>query len=88
METAKVSDFVNTSSRTVKSMEDALAIAAEECTLKPQVGISDEGYNMTKVYYDASEKMWKVEFMYSANDEVYQAVYLDSQGITKMIVSK
>ena len=85
---AKVSDFVNTSARTVKSMEDALAIAAEECTLKPQVGISDEGYNMTKVYYDASEKMWKVEFMFSANDEVYQAVYLDSQGITKMIVSK
>ena len=85
---AQTSGFENTIAKTIESMEDALEIAAKECTLEPQIGISDDGYNMTKVYYDESAKMWKVEFMYSANDDIYQAVYLDAKGITKMIVTK
>ena len=85
---AQTSGFVNTKQQTVRTMEDALRLADKECTLIPQDSLFGKKYNMTAVYYDAAAQMWKVEFMYSANSDIYQAVYLDANGITKMIVTK
>jgi hypothetical protein len=83
---AQTSGFVNTTPKTITSMEDALRLAKQECTLEPQESLAEECYNMTAIYYDASTKMWKVVFRYSANSDIYQAVYMDHVGVTKMVV--
>lgn len=75
----KTDGFVNTTPRPIADAQDAIAAAKAECTLEYQ--------NTAVVYYDETADMWKVELGHS-QDNICQTVYLDSQGITKLIVTK
>jgi hypothetical protein len=44
-------------------------------------------YNMIEVYRDEAAGMWKVVLRYSQNIEGDQAIYINDQGITQMIVT-
>lgn len=78
-EGVKTEGFVNTTVRTIADAQDAIAAAQAECTLEWQ--------NTAVVFYDEAADMWKVELGHSQDDS-YQAVYLDSQGITRLVVTE
>lgn len=44
-------------------------------------------FNTLRVFLDQSEEIWKVEFTYSADEEIYYAVYMNDVGVTQMIVT-
>lgn len=79
--------FVNTRTRTISSWEDAVDIAAADCTLTQDITMAceDRYYNIVTVFFDEEAKMWKVVFS-DSQDDYYQAVYLNEQGITQMVV--
>ncbi len=86
-EGVRTKSFVNSSPTT---MADTLAVidrAKQDCTL-PAAGGMEPGTNMAEVFYDADAKMWKVEFTASWDNRIYQAVYLNDQGITQLTVTK
>lgn len=83
---AQKTGFVNTSSRKITTMEDAIALADKECTMEAQDG-REKPYNMTEVHFDATAKIWKVVFRFSQNIDGDQAIYINDQGITQMIVT-
>lgn len=74
----KTDGFVNTTPRTISDAQDAIAAAQAECTLEYQ--------NTAVVFYDETAKMWKVELGHS-QDDCCQSVYLDENGITRLIVT-
>ncbi len=83
----RTKNFVNA---TPGTMGDALSIierAKKDCTL-PMVMDMEPGTNIAEVFYDADAKMWKVEFASSWDSSIYEAVYIDNQGITKLTVQK
>ena len=84
---AATSGFVNTTAQNVDTMEAVITAAKEECILPARDSLYGDSYNMTRIFYDESTKMWKVEFSYAQDDDVWQAVYLNQQGITKMIAT-
>lgn len=75
----KTEGFVGTSAQTV-NMGNVVSIARKECTLEWQ--------NTAVVFYDEAAKVWKVELGFSQDDTVCQTVYLSSEGITLLIVTK
>ena len=79
--------FVNTAPAAAAGAEQAAQRAMAECTLPAAAGL-DLGFNKTTVYYDSEAGMWKVEFTASWDDEIYQAVYMDNQGLTRMTVTR
>ena len=83
---AQKSGFVNTTSRRITTMEEAIALADKECTMEAQDG-REKPYNMTEVHYDATAKIWKVVFRFSQNIDGDQAIYINDQGITQMVVT-
>ena len=82
----RTKNFVNTQAQTILCAQDAIDIALADCTLPASAGL-EPGTNMMQAYYDETAKMWKVEFTASWDDSIYQAVYLDSQGITRLVVT-
>lgn len=78
-EGVKTEGFVNTAAQNV-NMGNVVAIARKECTLEWQ--------NTAVVSYDETAKVWKVELGFSQDDTVCQTVYLSSEGITLLTVSK
>ena len=70
-------DFVNVSSQPIDSRDRALELAKNECTVE---------YDTTRVYYDGGAAMWKVSFSTAGTAGGGQTVYLDSSGITCLIV--
>ena len=83
----RTKNFVNTASG---AMGDSLTIierAKKDCTL-PAVMDMEPGTNMAEVFYDADADMWKVEFTASWDSTIYEAVYLDAQGVTQLTVQK
>lgn len=62
-------------------------IAAADCTLTQDITMVcvDRYYNIVTVFFDEEAKMWKVVFS-DSQDDYYQAVYLNEQGITQMVV--
>lgn len=40
-----------------------------------------------KVFFDQAESVWKVEFTYSLDDNLYYAVYMNDRGVTQMIAT-
>ena len=83
---AKKDAFVNTAVCPINSMEDAIRVAQKDCSMVLREGQKDM-YNMTEVYRDARAGMWKVVFRYSQNVGGDQAIYLNDEGITQMIVT-
>lgn len=41
-----------------------------------------------KVFFDQGESVWKVEFTYSLDDNLYYAVYMNDRGVTHDCCSK
>ena len=74
-----IKGFANTAAQTV-SMGNVVSIAQKECTLEWQ--------NTAVVFYDEGAKVWKVELGFSQDHTVCQTVYLSSEGITLLVVSK
>ena len=72
----KTSGFVNTNEKDVNS-DNVTEIAKHECTIE---------YDSTKVYYDTIARIWKVDFFTKGMDGGCQTVYLDSNGITVLVV--
>ena len=85
---AQTSGFKNTAAKTVSNVNDAIALADKECTLPDRnAGIATPYYQVS-VYRDADAGIWKVELFWWQDDECYQAVYMNDQGITQMIVNE
>ena len=79
-------NFVNTTARAVSGVEGAISIAIRDCTLPASAGL-EPGTNVSKAFYDKDAGMWKVEFTASWDSDIYQAVYITDQGITKKTVT-
>lgn len=79
--------FVNTAVQRVDGWEDAARIAKADCSLTddPAMADADRYYNIVTVFWDESAGIWKVVFS-NAQDDYSQAVYLDEQGVTQMVV--
>ena len=80
----KTSDFLNTHVCPVDDQESAVEQAKNECTIE---------YNATSEYYDRETEMWRVDFQTISREQEFvilvgtrQSVYLDSNGITHLIV--
>ena len=85
---AQTSGFKNTSAKTISNVSDAITLADKECTLPDRnAGVATPYYQMS-VYRDAEAGMWKVELYWWQDDECYQAIYMNDQGITQMIVDE
>ncbi len=69
--------FKNTSTLEIASADEAIAKAENECTVE---------YDTTNVYYDEGTAMWKVNFSTAGMPGGDQTVYLDSKGITRLVV--
>lgn len=83
---ARQEGFVNTTPGTADSVVDAIEAAKKECTMPDD---PDSSLDCTiAVSFDADAKMWRVKFTNRWYDAVYQVVYLDSEGITQMIVDR
>ena len=69
-------EFANTRIQPVSCASEAIARAMEECTVE---------YDKIVVYRDVSAGMWKIEFQILYGYQGYQYVYLDDDGITRMV---
>ena len=82
---ARKDGFVNVHPARGIFMETVIGLADMECTMKGQEpGVR---YNMTEVYRDEDAGMWKVVLRYSQNIGGDQAIYINDQGITQMVVT-
>lgn len=84
---AKRDGFVNTAARTIGGVEDVVQLALADSTMTTDMEMyyQNRYYNVTKVFYDEDAKIWKVEFSFTQGD-YFQTVYLDENGITKLVV--
>ena len=82
----QTSGFVNTESTEINNAEQAVELAKKECTV---------AYNSINVAFDAEEKIYRVNFSIGSTvvngQTVYtlggdQSVYIDQNGVTKLIV--
>ena len=77
--------FVNVDKYPIDNQKSALDRATNECTIE---------YNTTSAYYDNETEMWRIAFLMVEHVEQEphlfidhsQDVYLDSDGITQLIV--
>ena len=69
--------FKNTSESPVRQKEDAVKLAKNEVTID---------YNNISVYYDKKGDMWMVNFSTRNVDGGDQSVYIDKNGMTRLIV--
>lgn len=77
--------FQNTTTHTIQSSDQVVDIARAEAdpTKNPLYLESQQSpYNIAKVFYDESARVWKVEFSFSSNDDFRFLVYLDEHGTT------
>lgn len=84
--TMNPSPFVNVDANPIDNQITAEKLAAKECSIS---------YEGSSVYYDTETDMWRVDFYTVQRDEQnrligfsgdYQSVYLDSNGITQLVV--
>ncbi len=85
---AKTSGFRNTAAKPVTNADEAIALADKECTLEKEKTDIAMPYYQTAVYRDEAAGMWKVELFWWQDEDICQAIYLNDQGITQMIVDK
>ena len=69
-------ELVNTTAQPVSTVSDIISLAQNECTVD---------YTKIIVYRDEEAGMWKVEFQMEYGYHGYQYIYLDDEGITRMI---
>lgn len=77
--------FSNVDIYPIENQEDAVERAKNECTIE---------YNTTSVSFDADADMWRIDFLSVAHSEDNtwattgncQSVYINSDGITQLIV--
>lgn len=69
--------FENVDAHPIESKNSTIERAKNECTLE---------YDTTKVWYDASADIWRVQFYMSGTVGGDQTVYLDSDGKTVLVV--
>ncbi len=67
----------NAASSPIRSEEEALRRAREECTVS---------YDAVQMAYDPSKEMWRVTFYTVGMLGGSQTVYLDAEGVIHMIV--
>ena len=84
---ARKDGFVNTEPVSGINMETAILLADRECTMKVMDVKTGERYNIIEVFYDVTAKIWKVVLRYSQNNDGDQAIYINDQGITQMVVT-
>lgn len=85
-EGVRTKNFVNTAAKAIRTPEEAIERAKKDCT-QPAAGGLEPGTNVFKAFYDPEARMWKVEFTASWDSSIYQAVYLNTNGITQMTVT-
>lgn len=84
----KRSGFVNTTAKTELNSENIaeLALAETDLTADDMEAMQEKRYyNKTRVFRDDAAGIWKVQFSFT-QDSWFQAVYLNDEGITQMIV--
>jgi hypothetical protein len=69
--------FVNTTPNTITDKKDAIELAKKECTAD---------YNAIEVKYDPASEVWLVYFYHDGWVGGDEAVYIDSNGFTLLIV--
>ena len=84
---AQTEGFKNTTKTSVKSMEDALWLADQECTMPSQDTLTGERYNIVEIAYDPDAGIWRVFLRYSQNIDGDQIIYINDDGITVMVVT-
>ena len=82
------SGFRNTSAKPISGVEDAITLADKECTLPNRENDLATPYYQIEVYHDADAGIWKVELYWWQDEDVYQAIYMDEQGITQMVANE
>lgn len=83
------SGFVNTDSDPIKDPLMAAELAKQETNMVTDITESTGLYYHTVIVsYDADARMWRVEFTFPQNEKNYQAIYLNQDGITQMIVDR
>ena len=78
-------EFVNTDAFPIENQTEAIERAKNECTI---------AYNTVAASYDAAAAMWRIDFLTAAESEDgtwataggCQSVYLNSDGVTQLIV--
>ncbi len=84
---SRTEGFKNTAKSAVKSMEDALWLADQECTMPPQDTLTGERYNIVEIAYDPDAGIWRVYLRYSQNIDGDQIIYINDEGVTVMVVT-
>lgn len=77
--------FVNIDTYPIDNQNAAVERAKNECTIE---------YNATSEYYDSNADMWRIDFLTITHNEdgtlatsgECQSVYMNSDGITQLIV--
>lgn len=86
---ARREGFANTTPSAIESTDEAIEAAKNDTTMTTDERYIDGYfYHTIIVSYDESADMWRVEFTFPQNERNYQAVYLTSDGITKMVVDR
>ena len=73
----KYSGFVNTERTAVERVYNVICRAENECTI---------GHDTVSVAYDSVEQMWAVTFFTAGTLGDCQTVYMDMDGVTRLIV--
>ncbi len=83
----RTTNFANATAATMSSTGAVIDRALRDCTLPTSAGL-EPGTNVAQAFYDEEARMWKVEFTATWDSSVYQAVYMDASGITRMTVQR
>lgn len=85
---ARRDGFLNTAPQIIETWEDVVRIAQADSIMSSDTGMvyQNKYYNIVAVFFDDEAGMWKVEYSASQHD-YFQAVYLDENGITQMVVN-
>lgn len=79
--------FANTEAQTMDGIQAVIDRARNEADPTANPRYRDGcGYNVSDVYFDEDTNMWKVIFTHSQDADFVLNVYLNSDGVTQMIV--
>ena len=79
--------FVNTEPVSLDGVQAVIDRARGEANPKEWPNYREGyDYNMATVFFDAQAQMWKVHFYHSQDDTFCLLVYLNTEGITQMVV--
>ena len=86
---AILSGFSNTTPNPIVDPIMAVELAKRETNMVTEIAESPSLYYHTIVVsYDANSMIWRVEFTFPQDEKNYQAIYINQEGITQMIVDR